>query len=773
MLTDAVAIVGAGDIAHDPAIDQQRLLAQGHCAWLVQRQATELARDVLLGLDQRLTAQEVPLVQAHGPSQPRLVGVILAVDVTAPQPVALLQPQRVEGPCPAGHQPMRPACLPQQIPKAQPVFDGRVNLPAQFAGIGDAQRQRRHTLDVQRTHAVEGEGGVRYVLLAQLLQDIACPRPPEAERRVLAAHVANVHGAAGGRMLANPGQVVRPHAAAGQNPEAVVLQAADGQVGHDAAAAVAERGVDHRTDRAVDAVGGDRLQEAQRPWPADLDLGKGAQVEQPAAGARRQMFGALDARPVTGRPALPMRNLVVKLFQQAGVGFIPLRHFPAGAGKVDRPLFLQPGMEGSQAQVARLFHLLQGVDDVVDFLVLAVHPRPHVPPGVVVRVKTVDVRLAQVPLAFAAGHQLRNRLTHPARMRHPHAQRRPQPTDARLTDDGVEVVAKCHVAVEGAHEPFALERGQQFIRRRLRYGEVLRRKGALRTSAHLVAVQQQRFVAVVAHRVAVVPLAIVERVILVAQDGVGDKPLAIRRQFGERLGIDKLVLHPQQRETQPHLVRQHRGPHIGAKQHELALDQPLIGEHRACPTVAHGDIQHLDVALELDAGIHRRLRQCSRTVPAAHIGIGGHIVAAKDGAVVQDRDVALDLFWCQQVALQAVAQRHPLLALQFLPARRRRRHLNPTHLVDALLAGVVQRLEQVHRVPGELRHHLGIVGLEDQPWRVRGRAAGFKQRPLVQHQDVMPTKLGQVIRRAAAGDPCAHDHHSCVRAHRHFISLLS
>jgi hypothetical protein len=120
----------------------------------------------------------------------------------------------------------------------------------------------------------------------------------------------------------------------------------------------------------------------------------------------------------------------------------------------------------------------------------------------------------------------------------------------------------------------------------------------------------------------------------------------------------------------------------------------------------------------------------------------------------------------KQVALQPVGAGSALFALELFPARRRRRHLDAAHLVEALFALVGERLERVHRVFGELGHQLRVVGLEDQARRVGGGAAGLEERPLVHHQDVLPAELRQVICGATAGDAGADDDDRGVGAHR-------
>jgi hypothetical protein len=56
------------------------------------------------------------------------------------------------------------------------------------------------------------------------------------------------------------------------------------------------------------------------------------------------------------------------------------------------------------------------------------------------------------------------------------------------------------------------------------------------------------------------------------------------------------------------------------------------------------------------------------------------------------------------------------------------------------------------------RHRARRVVLEDQAGRVRRRAAGLEQRPLVDDDDVLPAALGEVVGDAGAGDPGANDH---------------
>ena len=58
----------------------------------------------------------------------------------------------------------------------------------------------------------------------------------------------------------------------------------------------------------------------------------------------------------------------------------------------------------------------------------------------------------------------------------------------------------------------------------------------------------------------------------------------------------------------------------------------------------------------------------------------------------------------------------------------------------------------VDRPLRQARHRPRRVVLEDQPRRVRGRAAGLEQRALVDDHDLVPAALGEMVGDAGAGD---------------------
>ncbi len=87
-----------------------------------------------------------------------------------------------------------------------------------------------------------------------------------------------------------------------------------------------------------------------------------------------------------------------------------------------RALFHQPLVKGRQAHVARLLHLLQRVDDVVDLLVLAVDAGIHPCSAGRVGLEAPAPHLVHGELAGAAVHPLGHGLAHAARVGHPDAQ---------------------------------------------------------------------------------------------------------------------------------------------------------------------------------------------------------------------------------------------------------------------------------------------------------------------------------------------------------------
>src|SRR5262245_13543914 len=90
---------------------------------VVERQTAQFTLDAL-GANplQRGSPVELPFIQPHDKTQPDLIQVIFVMNVRAPQPVALFQPERVKCAAARSDQTQRFASLPKRIPRLQPVF---------------------------------------------------------------------------------------------------------------------------------------------------------------------------------------------------------------------------------------------------------------------------------------------------------------------------------------------------------------------------------------------------------------------------------------------------------------------------------------------------------------------------------------------------------------------------------------------------------------------------------------------------------------------------
>ena len=186
---DRVAVAAARDAADRGSLDANRLRAERDRARVGEHEAAEAALRLLLR-EQRLAADEVALVELDREPEPRLERRVVGRDVGAPDAVALLEPQRVDRPVAARDEAEIASRLPDRIPEREPELGRAVELPAELADVGDAQREARHGADgeLARPHVREVERRRR-----QRLEDLAGLRAPEAEAGVRRGDVLDGH----------------------------------------------------------------------------------------------------------------------------------------------------------------------------------------------------------------------------------------------------------------------------------------------------------------------------------------------------------------------------------------------------------------------------------------------------------------------------------------------------------------------------------------------------------------------------------------------------
>ena len=154
---DGVAVAARGHAPRDPAAHPHGLVAEGDRARVLEQQAAQPpGRRAAV---ERRAAEEL-LVELHAEAEPGLVGRLVGRHVRAPHAIALLQPQRVDRAVAAGAQPVRAPGLPQRAPERRAVLHRAVELPAELAHVGHAQRAHRHVADRQlaQRHVAEGRG---------------------------------------------------------------------------------------------------------------------------------------------------------------------------------------------------------------------------------------------------------------------------------------------------------------------------------------------------------------------------------------------------------------------------------------------------------------------------------------------------------------------------------------------------------------------------------------------------------------------------------------
>ena len=173
-----------------------------------------------------------------------------------------------------------------------------MQLPAQLADVGDAERADLGAGDAQRLPGAEGEGVVRQSGVADRAEYIARAGPHQREHAKIAGDVAQPGVHAVRDIALDPREVVGREAGAGDDVVGVVRDPGHGEVAFDAAAGVAHLGVDQAARRPGHVVGADPGERSRGVAPFEHELGKRGGVEQGHRLARRPVLGADVVEPV-------------------------------------------------------------------------------------------------------------------------------------------------------------------------------------------------------------------------------------------------------------------------------------------------------------------------------------------------------------------------------------------------------------------------------------------------------------------------------------------
>ena len=136
-----------------------------------------------------------------------------------------------------------------------------------------------------------------------------------------------------------------------------------------------------------------------------------------------------------------------------------------------------------------------------------------------------------------------------------------------------------------------------------------------------------------------------------------------------------------------------------------------------------------------------------------------HVVRAEELADVQEREQRTGVVGRDDPrAGHAPRLGDTELAAMIGPALRRPRDLDGSDREEARLVRGAERREEVDSLEGQPGHRPRVARREDAARRVGGRAARRRDRSRVDHHDVGPTAVDEVIRDARSDDAGADDH---------------
>ena len=219
----------------------------------------------------------------------------------APVAVALFEAQRVEREVAAQFEAVRIPRLSERVPEDHGIGGGNIELPTEFAHVTHPVGEDFDSGDLDALVRGEWECVVTHVGTGQRPDEVASVGTHDRDTCVLFGHVGDR------RVLSNNCasqrvEVALASACSADDPEGVLRDTADGQVGFDAAMVVQPLGVNRCADVGVDSACGEVVQDVASVGARHLELGEGREVEHANRFANSGVFDGVGPVPALDAP---------------------------------------------------------------------------------------------------------------------------------------------------------------------------------------------------------------------------------------------------------------------------------------------------------------------------------------------------------------------------------------------------------------------------------------------------------------------------------------